>query len=121
MRAHVPRDGALDRADVGDDGARLEERRDLLGDRSAGADGDAEDHEVGALDRFRVGFQHAIDHAQFFHPRAGLGRARCRDDLAGETLRASGAGDRAADQAEADQRDAFEERFSAHLMLTCPP
>ena len=88
-------------------------------DRTAGADGDAEDDEVGAFDGFRVGLQHLIDDAQFLHPRAGLGRARGGDDLARETLRARGAGDRAADQAEADQRDAFEERFGAHF--TCPP
>ena len=49
------------------------------------------------------------------HPRAGFCRARGGDDLAREPLRPRGARDRAADQAEADQRDAFEERRRAHL------
>ena len=38
MRRHLADDRALDRADVGDDRAGLEERRDLLRDRAAGAD-----------------------------------------------------------------------------------
>ena len=72
MRRHVPDDRALDRADVGDDRARLEMRRDLLRHRAAGADGNAEDDEVGVLDRFRIGLQHAIDDAEFGDARAGL-------------------------------------------------
>ena len=106
MRRHVADDRALDRADVGDDRARLEMRRDLLRDRAAGADRDAEDDEVGVLDGFRIGLHHAIDDAELRHPRAGLLRARGGDDFAGEPLRPRGARDRAADQAEADQRDA---------------
>ena len=70
MRRHVLDDGGLDRADVGDDRARLEMRRDLGRDRAAGADGNAEDHEVGVLDGFRVGFDHAIDDAEFRHAGA---------------------------------------------------
>ena len=82
---------------------------DLLRDRAAGADGNAEDDEVGVLHRFRVGLDHAVDDAEFLDPRAGLCRARGGDDLARQALRARGARDRAADQAEADQRDAFED------------
>ncbi len=115
MRAHVAGDSALDRADVGDDGARLEERRDFLGDRTAGADGNAEDDEVGAFDRFRIGLQHGIDDAQFSDPCAGFRRARGGDDFACEPLGPCGARDRTADQAEADQRDALEEGLGAHL------
>ena len=115
MRRHLADDRALDRADVGDDRAGFEERRDLLRDRPAGADRDAEDHEVGVLDGFRVGLQHAVDDAEFGHPRAGFFRARGGDDFAGEPLRPRGARDRAADQAEADQRDASEDRRRAHL------
>jgi hypothetical protein len=115
MRSHVARDRALDRADVGDDRAGFQERRDLLGNRPAGADGNAEDDEVGAFDGFRVGFQHGIDDAQFLHPRAGFRRARGGDDFAGEPLGLRGARDRTADQAEANQCDAFEGRFRAHL------
>ena len=43
---------ALDRADVGEDGARLEVGCDLLRDRAAGADRDAEDDKVGVSDGF---------------------------------------------------------------------
>ena len=79
-----------------------------LGDRAAGADRDAEDHEIGILHGIDVGFHHAVDDAEFAHPRAGPGRTRGGDDFSRQALRACGARDRAADQAEADQRDAFE-------------
>src|SRR3954466_16046623 len=46
IRRHLAYDGALDRADVGDDGARLEMRSNLGRDLAAGTDGDAEDDEV---------------------------------------------------------------------------
>ena len=118
MRRHLADDRALDRADVGDDRAGLEERRNLLRDRPAGADRDAEDHEVGVPDGFRVGLQHAVDDAEFNHPRACLLRARGGDDFAGEPLGPRRARDRAADQAEADQRDASEDRYVA---LIWPP
>ena len=54
MRAHVAHDRALHRADVGDDRAGREMRADLLRDRAAGADGNADDDEVGAFDRRRI-------------------------------------------------------------------
>ena len=60
-------------------------------------------------DRGRVGLQHAINDAEFLNPRAGLGRVCGGDDFAGEPLCSRGARDRAADQAEADQRDASED------------
>src|SRR5204862_8165513 len=113
--AQVAGDGALDRAEVGDDRARFKEWRDLGGDRTAGADRNAEDDEVGTFNRFRVGLQHAIDDTEFGDPRAGLLRACGGDDLAGEALYPRGARDRAADQPEADQRDALKGRFVAHL------
>src|ERR1700676_634498 len=50
-RRHLPDDRALDRADVGDNSTRFEESRDLLRDRATGADGNAEDDEVGVFDR----------------------------------------------------------------------
>ena len=70
MRRHVPDDRALDRADVGDDRARRKMSADLLGDRTAGADGNAEDDEVGVLDRFGIGLDHGIDDAELSDPRA---------------------------------------------------
>ena len=108
MRRHLPRDRALDRTDIGDDRAWLEIRRDFLRDRATGADRDAQDDEVGALGRFGVALNHGIDDAKLPDPRAGLLRARGGDDLACQALQACGARDRAADQAEADQRDPFE-------------
>ena len=45
---------------------------DFLRHRAAGADGNAEDDEVGVLDRFRVGLDHAIDDAKLVHARAGF-------------------------------------------------
>ena len=108
MRRHVAHHRALDRADVGDDRARLEMGRDLLRDRAAGADRDAEDDEIGVLGGFRIGLDHAIDNAELHYPRAGLRRARGGDDFAREPLFTRGTRDRAADQPEADQRDLLE-------------
>ena len=94
-------------------------RCDLLRDCAAGADGNAEDDEVGVLDGLRVGRDHAIGDAKLDHPRAGFLRARGGDDLVDEALRPCGARDRAADQAEADQRDTLEVRCAAaHVAAT---
>ncbi len=73
MRRHVPDHRALDRADVGDDRARLEVGSDFLRDRAAGADRDAEDDEIGAVGRFRIGRHDAVDDAEFFDPARGFG------------------------------------------------
>ena len=108
MRRHVPHHRALDRADIGDDGAGLQMGRDFLRHRSAGADGNAEDDEIGVFHGLRIGLHYAVDNAELLHPRAGFRRARGGDDLAGQSLRARGARDRAADQAEADQRELSE-------------
>ena len=71
MRRHVPDHRALDRADVGDDRARLEMSGDFLRHRAAGADRDAEDHEVGVLDRLGIGLDHAVDDAEFLDRARG--------------------------------------------------
>ncbi len=91
--------------------------RDLLRHRPAGADGNAENDEVGIPDRLDIALDHAVDDAEFGHPRARLLRARGGDDLAGEPMQPRGARDRAADQAEADQRDALK----CGASLTSPP
>jgi len=75
---------------------------DFLRDRTAGADGNAEDHEIGVLDGLRVGVHHGIGDAKFDDPRAGCRRARGGDDVADQTLRTRGTRDRTADQAEAE-------------------
>ncbi len=87
-------------------------RADFLGDVAAGADRNADDDEIGAFDRGGVALDHLIDHAQFGHALAGLRRARGGDDRAHRALGAGGARDRAADQAEADQRQAIEDRLA---------
>lgn len=114
VRRHIPDDGALDRADVGDDRAGFEMRGDLLRHRAAGADGNAEDDEIGVLHGFRIGRDDLIDDAELHHACARLLRARGGDDLGSQALELRGACDRAPDQAEADQRDALEVRGRAH-------
>ena len=90
-------------------------RRDFLRDRAAGADRNAEDDEIGIRYGFGVGLDHAIDNAKLGDAGAGFLRTRGGDDLAHKPLRARGACDRAADQAEADQRHLPEYRCRAHL------
>ena len=114
MRRHLAHHRALDRADVGDDGARCEVTFDFLGDRAAGADGNAEDDEIGAVGGLRVAVHHAIGNAEFPDPRPGLFRARGGDDFARQTLSTRGARDRTADQSEADQRHPVETRMRVH-------
>src|SRR6516165_10292325 len=81
------------------------------------AGGDAEDDEVGVFDGFRIGLDHAIGETKLHDAGPRLFRAGGRDDLADQALRARAARDRAADQAEADQRDPFEEWVAAHDAL----
>ncbi len=73
VRGHVAQHRALDRADVGQDGARLQARRHRLGERAAGADGRAEDHEVGVARRLRRRRIDGVDQAQ---PQRGVARLR---------------------------------------------
>ena len=110
MRGHVADDRALDRADVGDDGAGRQMRADFLGHRAAGADRNADDDQIGAFDRGGIGFHHLIGEAEFGHALARRGRTRGGHDRAHGALRAGGARDRGADQPDADQRQAVEER-----------
>ena len=102
-------DRALDRADVGDDGARLEVRCDLLRHRRRRRRPECR----GSRDRRPSTASALVSTTRSTMPssvdaRARLRRARGGDDFAGEALRARGARDRTADQAEADQRDPFE-------------
>ena len=97
MRAHVAQHRAFDRADVGDNGVRREMRSDLLGDRAAGADRNADDDQIGALDCGGVGFHHLIGEPEFGHTPARRGRTRGGDDRADGVLCARGTRDRGAD------------------------
>ena len=91
---------------------------DFLCDRAAGADRDAQDDEIGIINRFRVGLHHGFGNAELLDPRAGFGGPRGGDDLFRQSLFARGARDRAADQPEADQRDPFEWRRGVHWRAT---
>ena len=116
IRRHVPHHRALDRADVGDDRAGLE----MSGAISCATGPQAPTGmqrmtRSASFTASALVSTHAIDDAELGHPRAGLLRTRGGDDFARQALRPRGARDRAADQPEADQRDAFEERRGAHL------
>ena len=70
MRQDGVDDRALDRADIGDDRALLQRRRDLGRDRPAGADRHAEDDVVGIDSRFRRRLRDRIAKAQLSRPLA---------------------------------------------------
>jgi hypothetical protein len=89
--------------------APLEMGRDVLRDRPAGADRNGQDDEVRILHGLGICVHHAIDDAEFAHALSGLWRTCGGHDLSGKFLRTGCARDRAADQAKADQRNAFEQ------------
>ena len=111
---HVAHHRGLDRADVGDGCARLEVRADLLGHRAAGADWNADDHQVGAGNRGGAGVHHCVGEPQFADALPRRLGARRRHDFAHDAERARRARDRAADQADADQRQAVIEDWRSH-------
>ena len=93
-------------------------RADLLGDRPASADRNADDDEIGAFDRGGIAFHHLIGEAELGHALARGGRTRRRHDRTHGALRAGGARDRGADQPDADQRQAvIQRRRFAHAGL----
>ena len=115
MRCHVLEHRGLHRADVGEDRAGLERCGDLGGHWPACADRNADDDEVGVFRRLGVGLDHLIGDAQFNDALARRLRARGRDDRAHHAVFARRARDRSADQADADQREAIDERSVGHL------
>ena len=110
MRRHVTEHGALDRADIGDDRAWLERRRDLGRDRPARADRNADDDEVGILGGLGIGRDHLVRDAELGHALARRLRARRRNDRAHRAVFARRARDGATDQPDADQREAIDDR-----------
>ncbi len=114
MRTHVADDRALDRADIGDGGTGSQMWRDLLRHRAAGADRNAQDHQIGAFDRGGVGFHHLIGEAELGHAPACLCRARGGDDRADRALQLRRARDRRADQADADEGEAVVKGLLCH-------
>src|SRR5882672_7189613 len=118
MRRHVAHHRALDRADIGDDGAGSKMRADLLGHRATGADRDADDDEIGAFDRRGVRLDDLVGKAELGDAPACLRRARGRHDRAHRALRLGGARDRGADQPDTDQRESIEQgRRRAHAAV----
>ena len=112
MRLHLGDDRALDRADVRDDGAGRQAGCMRRGDLAVGADRDAQDDEVGAARR--------RPRRRSSPRRRGRGRAPGRatassrsiaTTVRGEAAVPCGAGDRRADQPEADDGEALEERL----------
>jgi hypothetical protein len=109
-RPDVANHRLLDRADVRDDGAGRERRRDGLGDRGVRADRHAEHHQVRPGDRLgRVGV-HRIGDAQPLDDLTRAGAARIARERAGEPVAAAGKGQGRADQADAEQCDLLEQR-----------
>ena len=111
---HVAHHRGLDRADVGDGRAGLEVRADLFCHCAAGADRNADDHQIGAGDRGGVGVHHLVGEPQFADALPRRLGARRRNDFAHDAERARRARDRAADQADADQRQAVIEDWRSH-------
>ena len=106
VRSHVADDRALDRADIRNSRAAHQMRSDLGGDFAAGADRHAYDHEIGAGDGGGAAFHDLIGKAKLGDTLARRGGAGSRHDLAHRSLRPRRAGNRRADQADADQSEA---------------
>ena len=70
---HVAHHRALDRADIGDGRAGHQVRADFSGHGAAGADRDADNDEIGALDRGGIGLDDLIGEAELGNapPRRG--------------------------------------------------
>ena len=88
-------------------------RRDRRGEVGEGPHRRAQHHAVGARDRARRVRLDPVGEAQLPHPLQRLRGARVHHHLGREVAAlARDAGDGAADQADADQRQAPEQRFS---------
>ncbi len=83
----VAHDRRLHRADVGQDGAGAQMRRDLRRERPAGADRHAEDDEVGALHGLGRAGVALVDEAELQRRVERRLGARAADDRLGEPLR----------------------------------
>ena len=113
---HLPQYRAFDRADIGDNCARVEMRSDLPRDGAAGADRDADDDKIGAFDGRRIGLDHLIGDCRARRSAGGLPAVRAVATIArAAPCSARRSGDRGADQPGPDQRQAVEQRLRAHL------
>ena len=88
VRGHVAHDRTLDRADIRDNCAGGKMWADLFCDRTAGADGNAHDDEIGAFDGGGIAFHHLVGEAELGNAPARFWRARRRDNRTRCALRA---------------------------------
>ena len=102
--------GAFYGADIRDDRAFPQGRRNELRQICVGADRHAEDHEIGALHCLARIRRVGIAEFQSFRARQNLGRIVGNRDRAGRRWLSQSARDRRADQADAENRDALEQR-----------
>src|SRR5262245_46722620 len=84
-------------------------RTNLLRDRSAGADRDADNDQIGAFDRSGVAFNNLIGKAKLGNASTGVRRTRGRDNRPRRTLGTRGARDRRPDKADTDDGQAIEQ------------
>ena len=103
---------ALDRADVGDDRAGLQRRRDRAPDRLVGADRRAQDHAIGVAHRFREIGRVARRRARALRraPSASFERVG-EHDSPRRVLPPDRPRERRADQPDADDRQLVEDRL----------
>ena len=109
VRRDVGDDSRFDRADVGDDGAGFQRRSERLRHGAISADRHAKDDEIGGgcRDRGRIDVAKLERLRPFEHLRIAV----ADDDFARRAGLAGGAGDRGADEADADQREPVEQGF----------
>ncbi len=118
MRLHLRDHRRLGRADIGDNRASLQCRRDAFGNRAGRADGHRDDDEVGILHRLRRIGDVAVAQLQFFRAGKRCGASGRDHQLAGQPFPPDDAGERRADQADADKRDPVEHLFGHRVSLS---
>ncbi len=113
VRGDIAHDGGLHRADIGQDGAGLQSRRDLLGDRAAEADRYAQDDEIGVPHRLRGGWRNRRRSSPAAAAVSTVAGVRASRQSTSRQLARGGHAwlMRRADEADADQGDALEHGF----------
>ena len=116
VRPHCANDVAFDRTYIGDGRAGFEVRTDLSGDRTAGADWHADNHEIGIGHRDGSAIDDLIGKSELGYALPRRVRPRRGDDRLHQTQRSRCPRNRTPDQADADQCKAIEQRNGgAHL------
>ena len=111
VRTEIADHGLLHRAHIADDRSAPEPGRDSLADGGIGADGCADDDEVGPVRRFRRVMGRVVGDPEPLHGGQRLCAPGAGDNAAGQTVPLHRPGQGRADQADADQRDPFEHRL----------